>query len=935
VIPTKPIIWIWLSIALLLQSTAVNAEFQGDDPSVVSPTVSKIVIDIQTIRGPEIDWYELAEDLIFLKEGDTFSSTLLEESLSALKQSGWFQEINVDSKTENQQIALFFHLKPFQLIKDIKITGESPLFERDILNVMTIYTGDAFIWEELSKQSALIAEIYRREGFFAPKIEVTAQEDSDDGSFVIYVKINKGPYLMLDLLEIGGNRVFSEPRIKSRMKIWRSSVLPGSSGRFVEKDLQKDSENLILRYRQKGYVDAGVETAVKKDWKSNRVSVFIKIDEGPQYEVQFSGNEKFLDRTLKKDLVIFTEGNQMGRGVRSSIRKIKERYTTAGYSEIRVTAEEMKGSEDEQKTRIIRFIIDEGPRSIVESIRISGNRFFSDEKIKNEMLTKAPGFREKGVFVHKDLETDLMAIESLYLMYGFMDTEVKKKLRWSRDKSRVGITIDIEEKSQTIVSSAMITGITAVEKEEALQSILMKTGEPFQKYLIQSDENALSALVSEKGYPHVKVKGHVDISENRTRANVVYHVDEGPFVRLGRIYFKGNFRTKDKILKKELGMKPGDTFSLEKMLKGQRGIRNLEIFDSVRFKTIGLQEKQEKAHLLIEVEEKKPYFFELEGGYETKTGFFANTKTGDHNLFGANKIGRIGGGVSQIGHRVDMEIIEKRLFGYPITSNMALYAERREEFNQEFGTKTIGAAVGFSGKPFQNITAGLNFGFERRDQFRTDIGEEENSQSIREALEPRTVFTVTPSIIYDTRDSFIRPRKGIFSSLTVALSKGMEDSSDDFVKYRYDMSFYWTPVHRLTLAWLGRIGYIDPYGSEDKVPDDQLFFLGGISDVRGFDENLLAFDARGKPVGGRSAISGSMETRIDVGYNFEVTLFFDIGRVSNTYYEIVSDGFRPSAGLGLRYITPIGPVGFLYGINLDREKGEESGIFHFSFGYTF
>src|SRR5690606_7155252 len=120
---------------------------------------------------------------------------------------------------------------------------------------------------------------------------------------------------------------------------------------------------------------------------------------------------------------------------------------------------------------------------------ISGNRFFSDEKIKNEMLTKAPGFREKGVFVHKDLETDLMAIESFYLMYGFMDTEVKKKLRWSRDKSRVGITIDIEEKSQTIVSSAMITGITVIEKEEALQSILMKTGEPFQKYLIQSDEN--------------------------------------------------------------------------------------------------------------------------------------------------------------------------------------------------------------------------------------------------------------------------------------------------------------------------------------------------------------------------------------------------------------------------------------------------------------
>jgi outer membrane protein insertion porin family len=933
--PKKPIVWICLFVAVLLHGIAAQAKSQDNDPSSIFPVVSKINIEVETPPGSEIDWSGLAGNLIFLKEGGVFSSALLEESLAALKQSGRFREINVDSKVENQKITLFFHLKPFQLIKDIQINGQYPLFERDVLNAMTIYTGDSFIRDELSKQAALIAEIYQREGFLAPKIKVTGQEDPSDGHFIIHVKIDKGSYMVLYRLKINGNRVLSESRLKSRMKTWRSSILPGSPGRFIEKDLQKDIENLMLLYRKKGYADAVLEPVIEKDLNTNRVSVSIQIDEGSRYEAQFAGNENFPQRTLEKDLVFFTEGNKRGRGVRKSIRKIKERYTAMGYSETRVTAEERAGAEGEKKSRVIRFIIDEGSRAIVESIRISGNQFFHDDKIKKQMLTREPGFREKGVFVRKNLETDLEAIKSLYFQHGFMDTVVKEELKWSKDKSRVRVDIHIDEKPQTIVSSVRITGLTVIEKNEAYQSVLLKAGKPFRKYLVQSDENVLSALVSEKGYPHAKVKGKVEISGNRTQAKVVYHVEEGPFVQLGQIYCKGNFRTKDKIIQRELAMKPGDPFSLTKMLKGQRSLRNLEIFDSVRFKPIGLREKKEKINLFIEVEEKKPYFLEIGAGYETDTGLFVHTKAGDHNLFGTDKLAWAGFDISEIGYRADMGITEKRLLGYPIASNFGLYTERREEFNQEFGTRTIGSAFGLSTKLFQNVTTGLNLGFERRDQFATSSDQDCLCPPGNETFDPRTVLIATPSIIYDTRDSFIRPRKGAFSSLAVSASKGLEDSADDFIKYCYDLRFYWTPISRLTLAWIGRIGYIDPYGPEERVPEDQLFFLGGISDVRGYEENLLAFDAAGNAVGGRSAISGSMEARIDLGYDFEMTLFYDIGRVSETYCEIVSDGFRPSLGTGLRYITPIGPVGFLFGMNLDRKKGEKSGVFHFSFGYTF
>ena len=200
---------------------------------------------------------------------------------------------------------------------------------------------------------------------------------------------------------------------------------------------------------------------------------------------------------------------------------------------------------------------------------------------------------------------------------------------------------------------------------------------------------------------------------------------------------------------------------------------------------------------------------------------------------------------------------------------------------------------------------------------------------------PGSILVTTPSIRYDTRDSFIRPRKGILSSLSVDTSKGLRNSLDDFFKYRYDLRLYTTPLPRLTFAWLGRAGYIDPFGPAERIPDDQLFYLGGTSDVRGFRENMLRIDAQGGPVGGRTMLGGSVEARIDLGRNVEFTLFYDVGHVGRTYAESVSEDTRSSVGAGLRYITPVGPIGLLYGLKLKPEEGESPGRLHFSIGYTF
>jgi outer membrane protein insertion porin family len=914
---------------------ASDKEADLHSPAHLNQRITRIIVKVRDLPGHEDELIELARNLIVLREGDRFSPDLLQESIEALKISKRFREIHVDSEHEKEGIALLFYLNAFRLIKDIRIYGEFPLFEREILKEITIYVGEVYIHEELLKQTALIADVFRCEGFPNPKVEVTATEDSEDGNFVVRIDIDKGPYLVLTRLDIVGNRAFSDMKLKSKMKTWRASLLAGSSGRFIERDLVGDIKNVISYYRKNGYPDVMIDHKSTGEPGTTGISVFITINEGPRYEVEFTGNEAFGEGTLSKDLILFKEGNKNDLGLRKGARAIKDRYRRAGFLEAKVKIEEEKrAAGEDQRTRMIRFVIDEGPQTIVNSIKFSGNQAFDDAKLKKQMLTRVPGVREKGFFVPEILEDDISAIESLYRTHGYMDAVIIKEVKWSADKRNVDIALDINEQVQTLVVSVEVIGIAAISWQEAYNSLQMRQGEPFRRYMMQSDENALSAVISKKGYPHVKVKGEVLIKEDRSKARVSYYVDEGPRVKMGYVSYMGNVKTRKRVLQREFQMARGEPFSLEKMLQSQRNIRNLGVFDSVRFRAIGLKKKREEVQLLVDVKEKKPYFIQAGGGYETNRGFYLHARAGDRNLFGTNKDAWVAGEVSQIGYRGELGITEPRLFGTRIATTFGLYSERREEFNQDFGSRSLGSSLGFSRKWFRHITTGLNFRFERREQFiRDSIGD--TTESDDDMFKSRSILVTTPSIRYDTRDSFIRPRKGILSSLSIDVNKGIRNPLDDFFKYRYDIRLYTTPLDRLTFAWLGRAGYIDPFGTAERIPDDQLFYLGGTSDVRGFRENMLRIDPGGGPVGGRSMVAGSVEARIDLGRNIEFTLFYDVGYVGSTYVESVSGDTRSSVGAGLRYITPVGPIGFLYGIKLDPEEDESPGRLHFSIGYTF
>ncbi|MBF0226911.1 MAG: outer membrane protein assembly factor BamA [Desulfobacterales bacterium] len=904
-----------------------DTEFKSNDF-----TISKINIKINDGYKNTKYLENLANDIIILKPGDKFSNEGLAGSIDALKLSNKFSEINVDSVEQQNTMELIFVLKAFNYIKDIRITGMYPLFEREILNYMSIYTGDVYKPGEVLKQEELISELYKRNGFYNTKAKIESEQDEKDGNYILKIDIKRGHILRIKDFKIKGNKAFSDSRIKLMIRSSRMSVLPGFGGRFIEDNLKKEIKELEESFWQKGYPEASVNFEIKKNEDSKTVNVLLNTAEGPEYDVNFAGNDEFWGVTLKKELTIFEKGNKNDSGIRRSMENIKKLYKNNGYLDVRIKYDKHSYNED-KTTRYIILEINEGVQTIIDSINIDGNKVFDNDKIKKQMLSRIPGFFAKGVFVPEVLTDDLASIKGLYFENGYLAADIKHEVKFNENKEKAFIRININEGVQTLLDEIEFKGLSAISEQTAIKAVSLKKGKPFIKKAIQQDEIALLSLISEKGYPHVEVKSEIIMSDDNSKAKVIFNIHEGIFTKMGKAYFTGNFKTKNSVMEKEIELSPDMQFSMKKVLQGQRNIRNMDIFNSVKFSSYGLKEKSEEISLFIDVEEKKPYFIELGGGYESEKGNFFNSRVGDHNLFGRNKYGWLYGELSEIGYRGELGISDPRFLGTRTSASFSLYAEEKEEFNQDFGVFTIGSSLGLNRKLFQHLSSGISIKFERRDQYNLDSSIE--GEQFDDEFDVRSIVTIIPSLSYDSRDSFIIPKKGIFSSVSAEISKGISNAQDDFIKYKFDGRKYWTVLKPLTFAFLLRAGYIYPMHEDSKIPDDQLFYLGGISSVRGFKENMLYYNSLKDPIGGKSFWSGSLEARIDIGLNFELSGFYDIGSIHEPFETIVFDDVRSSAGFGLRYMTPIGPIGFMYGIKLDRKDGESKGRLHFSLGYTF
>ncbi|MFO8111103.1 MAG: BamA/TamA family outer membrane protein [Desulfosalsimonadaceae bacterium] len=925
-----------LAILLVLIADA-GRHAAAEQPT--GPVIDQIQIEI--IGEAEKDaerWEKIARNLIFLEEGHPFSDARFSQSLTALNRSGLFALIDIpDPDWTEPPFTMLFRLKPVARIKNILISGGFPLLEREIINAMSIYTGDAYIPEKIDKQREYIEELFRTEGYIDPEVFLSAEKDPEDGHYVVHVDIKKGTYYRIDRVRVQGNENFSGKRLLLRLGTWQSSMLIGGATRLIDEELDEDKKTLQQFYWNRKFCEARVDEKVRLDEDRARAKIDLVIDEGPRYELTMTGNKAFWTYTLKKDLVIYEQGNIHDFGLRRSIRNIETRYRDAGYQDVRIRRTDDRYEENGQSVRQIELAIEEGPRYIVENVSIVGNKDVPTDRIKGQMLTGPSSLLHAGQFVPATLKEDIAAIESLYRQRGYlspqMDTATETREAEDGQTMLVDVAITIQEGPRTAISDIVIENMDALDEADAMGILSLKPGDVHREHRIQESRNALAAKISEKGYPHVKIDTENIMSADQSASELIFRVDQGPYTEMGETFITGNFLTRRKTLMRRTTFEKGEPFSLSDMLESQRNIRNINALQTVRFQTIGLEEKADRVTLLAEVNEKKPYFFQFATGYDTSRLFYFNTGAGTINLLGRNKELRVFGEMSMIGYKGEIGYTEPNLFNTRIVADATVFTEETEDLNKNFGVRSTGATVNFSRVLTPDLSANLGFLYDHRDQYRTD-----DTPILPEDLEQyrsRAILVTTPGLSYNTTDSFVRPTKGVRTSASVGISKGIDNDLDDFLKYRITGRYYYTPARRLTLAVMGQAGFIDPYGDQDAIAEDQLFFLGGTMSVRGFSENRLRSDENRDPVGGRTFLMGSIEARYDLWRNFEIAVFYDTGTVRQASRNEGSNEWRAGAGVGLRYHTAIGPIGLMHGWKIDREEWESPGAYHFSIGYTF
>jgi outer membrane protein insertion porin family len=932
-----------LTVLLHPHSGPGPAEAADHNELLTGQTISEIAIEISGVKEETLYWEQKARDLISVNAQDGYSLEKIERAVSRLVESNLFQSIHVEDPVKTPQgVRLSFLLTPFGRIKDIVIRGAFPLFHREILNAVSLRTGDAFSREKLDEQVLRVTNLFKEEGYTDPRVKIAAQKDEADGNYTILMDIEKKDYFKIDRVEFKGNRNISDAVLKLRINTWKASVLFAGAGRFVQKELNEDIRTIISAYRQKGFADVRAEAETVRDEAQRKLDIFFHIQEGPKYAVSFQGNNHFFDFTLKKEIRhLFKTGNKNNFGIRRAVRNLKRLYGENGYPDAVI---EFQVKDDDPVAPLNRHVtlkIEEGRPYRVTKLEFSGNKAVPENEILKTLLTRPEGMGRSASYAPDILDEDIRAIIALYHGKGFNKIRVEKEIKIQKDppfdqkgRNSVEIRLLIEEGVQTLVDEIDLRGLTAFSSDMALSLMQLGPDMGFDVSLVETDEKNLQEKISEAGYPHAVVKAQTAISPDGSRVSLSYDVMEGPRVKTGQIIYSGNFRTKEKILSNEMEIRTGEPLLLSDLLESQRKVRAVNAIDSARLIPVGLKTKDEEVDIVVETTEKKPYAVEAGVGFDTERHAYVTALAGDRNFMGRNLDTKAEAEMSQVGYKLDASLTEPRFLSTLTASTTRLFAEDREEFNKDFGTRMVGVSQDFS-RPFldRKLTANLGFIYEYREQYASTS--RILTEAEKESYNARSIFITSTGLVFRTTDSHIRPTAGIFSTLNLDISKGIENDLDDYIKYQVEGRYYYTPAPSLTFAVRGRYGFIQPYGGNTHIPEDQLFYLGGASTVRGFDENLLRTDGAGQAKGGREAVLGSLEARYDLGMNLDLSLFYDIGTVAMTQDSAISESFRDSVGIGLRYMTPVGPIGFMYGHKLDPEPHESPGSFHFSMGYTF
>jgi outer membrane protein insertion porin family len=694
-----------------------------------------------------------------------------------------------------------------------------------------------------------------------------------------------------------------------------------------------DPEEVAKSIRQLYKMGVFADIQIHSEPYKNGVNLIIQVVENPVLTAIDYQGMKVVKKDRLDELINVRAGSFWSDFQKKQIiQKLTSEYTGKGYNNARV--EVFENRTDDNKISV-KVSVEEGKRVAITQVTFVGNKNFEDKTLLKRMKTKPANIIRSGRFEQEKFDKDLANLASFYKKNGYVDVRVGPyELKQTNDRS-LELVINISEGTKYRLGGITVTGNENFTTETIGSTFTLEKGEAFDQEKFDKQLGNVYSMYFDEGYIYADINPR--ITKEADSLNVVLEVNEGTRARIRQIHITGNRRTKDKVLRRQLDIAPGDYYRQSQVIRTQQNIYNLGFFEpDIKLDYTRINGEGD-IDLHIDVVDKSSGSANGGIGYNSEDNFVGQLSVSQNNLFGNNWSGSLTwefGGSTQ---NFQLDFTNPNLLDTDVLLGSSLYYTTKDWSSFYYEIFTRGASLRLGQYlPFidrTRLVAGYSlyskkYRITNMDQILNNS--DANATLIElDSLGWRYTSAVSATISRDTRDNIFFPTRGSQITLFSELAGGAFGGDFDYFKQIAQVNWYTETWYKVTLRTKWRFGYVTPYGRSDDAPPDEKFYLGGTGadGIRGYPDRSIGPDG-----GGSRAIIFSTELGYPIGGDQIIGVaFFDAGNSYNKLREFNFLNLKKGVGAGIRIRSPFGLIGFDYAYNLE-EGGWEP---HLQFGTTF
>ncbi len=661
-------------------------------------------------------------------------------------------------------------------------------------------------------------------------------------------------------------------------------------------------------------------------------------------EIQIDGATRIKPKKLRKDIGVKLNTPLKEEDLEKGREKLIEIYQARGFTDIDVQFHVEPIDATRGTSRVV-YTINEGVKGAISKIIFEGNTHFSQQTLRKQMKTKGRTIiymlDKSGRLDENQLQEDLQKVREFYQNHGYIDVVVHDFRKERTSKGVLHIIIPIDEGPQYHVGKLSFVGYKATTEDKLRATVKTHEGAVYSAKAIKDDAKAIADAYGSGGYVDLTVVPESSPAHNGV-IDLTYRIDEGQRSYVERINISGNVRTKDKVIRREVLIAPGDIFNTVRVETSKKRLDNLGYFSKVDAFPVDTPEQGRK-NLDILVEEKRTGSLNFGAGFSTIDSLIGFVELTQGNFDITNWPAFTGGGQKfrirlQGGtERRDAEITftEPWFLDRPISVSYTTFYHQANYLSSVYDEQSYGFAIDVRKSLRPYLYGSIGYHFEDVDAINVAI---DATPELQAELGPSTKSVTTASLVWDTRDNPFLTRRGERISYTWYVAGFPTGGTEHFYGFDVEASKYWHLPWDLILlvnSEVAGVDALDEQGNRLLKIYDRLF-LGGSNNLRGFEyRDVGPRDKHGEPLGGQSMARTTIEVTFPIVEKARGALFYDNGFVNVNPWDYNFNDFSADVGIGLRLDLPIGPLRIDYGIPIQSPHHLGGGKINFNVGYQF